>query len=297
MSRLFRMKTRGPFPVFASFFQLLSTSLLVVLLIAPAAGSEELEMINRPVNTSGLTGLLATTGPFTMPYKTVEIGMAALSEKSTTPDYSLNQLPSVTVTAGLSEKSELMLGWSYVQRITTDSGRERGTGNPLIAWKYMLLPQVETSSLPSLALILGASGGGSSKEINLNGIDHWGARVGIAAGREITWGDHIVGIYADGQLVVHDLNNENQRDRYGLMNVGILFPISKYRNLQMMVEYTVSTGIDRITPQGGDYSAILYGLRLVTERFNLSIGSSFIRKQVEGFDNSNGVIGMMSFKL
>ncbi len=174
--------------------------------------------------------------------------------------------------------------------------RERGTGNFNIGLKYTVLPQLESSWVPAVALFASGSTGADNKDIVLNGIIHWGARVGLAAGREINWGEHIIGIYGDAQLVVHDLNNENYRDRYGLFNAGLLFPVSKNRNLQMVVEYTFTTGIDRITAQGGDYSALLYGLRLVTERFNFSIGSQFIRKRVEGFDDSTGIIAVSSIK-
>jgi hypothetical protein len=38
------------------------------------AVAEELEIVNRPVNTSGLTGLLMTTSPYTLAPGTVEIG-------------------------------------------------------------------------------------------------------------------------------------------------------------------------------------------------------------------------------
>jgi hypothetical protein len=288
------VRSKPDCPPRRALYQLLAVLVFIALLASPGR-SEELEMINRPVNISGLTGLLITTGPFTIPYKAVEVGIGAFSEKSTRPDYSLNQLPSVTVTTGLSERSEITIGWSYVQKVFAESRRERGTGNPTLAGKYTILPQAEESWVPAVALLLAASGGGD-KDINLNGIVHWGARVGLATGKEISFGDHVLGLYADGQLVVHDLNNDTLRDRYGLLNAGILFPISKNRNLQMLVEYSISTGIDRINAQGGDYSALLYGLRLVTERFNLSIGSQFIRKQVEGFENSNGVTAVTSLK-
>jgi hypothetical protein len=284
----------------SSFFHtlyLLSASLCIVAIMASAGLSEELEVINRPVNTTGLTGLLVTAGPFTIPYKTFEFSFGAISEKSSRPDYSLNQLPSLTVTAGVTEKSELSLGWSYVQKTLTESSRQRGAGNAVLSGKYAILPQDESSSMPAVALIASIAAGGDNKDINLNGIVHWGARIGLAAGREIEWGDHILALYADAQLAVNDLNSDRYRDRYGLLNVGLLVPISKNRNLQMIVEYNTAFDIDRTTPQGGDYSALLYGLRLVTERFNLSLGSQFIHKQVEGFDNSNGVIAMISIKM
>jgi hypothetical protein len=138
----------------------------------------------------------------------------------------------------------------------------------------------------------------SDEEADIPGVAHWGTRFGLTAGREITLGDHVIGIYADGQMVLQDLSDARSRDRYGLMNAGLLFPISKYRNLQMLLEYTIATGVDRqLVIEGGDYSGVTSGLRLVTERFNLSIGTQFLRKRAEGFDNSTRIIGMMSFKI
>ncbi len=276
---------------------LLAISVCLTALMMQPVGAEELDMVNRPVNVSGLTGLLVTTSPFILPLKTFEFSIGALSEKSNRPDYSLNELPSITLSAGVSENSELALKGSLVQETLADSTRERGTGNTELSWKYSLYPQLETSSVPAVAVMVSAVAAGSNKDLKLNGVLHWGARIGLSAGREISWGDYVLGLYADGQLIVHDLNNDQVRDRYGLMNAGLLLPISKYRNLQMILEYSLSNGIDRETQRGGDYSALLYGLRMVTERFNLSIGSQFVRKQVEGFNNTSRIIGIMSFKL
>lgn len=62
------------------------------------------------------------------------------------------------------------------------------------------------------------------------------------------------------------------------------------------MEYSLVSGKDKISLNGGDYSALTYGLRLVSERFNLTIGTQFLRKQIEGYDNSGRVIGSLSMK-
>jgi hypothetical protein len=275
---------------------MLLPSVCILSILCLDTHAEELELINRPANTSGLTGLLLTTSPFTIAPGSIELGFAAISEKSATPGYSLNELPLVTIQYGMTETMELALKGSYFHE-TTDAGiRQRSAGDTQLSYKWNFLPQNKSSSLPALALILTGIAATGKREANFEGVSHWGAKFGLATGREIAWGDHIVGLYADAQVVVHDQSDGRSRDSYGVMNAGLIFPISKYRNLQMLLEYTIVNGVDKVTQEGGDYSAITYGLRMVTERFNLSIGTQFLRKDVEGFDNSTRIIGMTSIK-
>jgi hypothetical protein len=76
----------------------------------------------------------------------------------------------------------------------------------------------------------------------------------------------------------------------------LLYPISKYQNLQILVEYSIVNGKDKISLIGGDYTALTFGIRLVSERFNLTMGTQYLHKQVENYDNSSRVIGLMSMK-
>ena len=97
-------------------------------------------------------------------------------------------------------------------------------------------------------------------------------------------------------MALHDLSNSQYRDRYGSMNAGILMPISKQRNLQLFLEYGFVGGKDVVNVYGLDYSAITYGLRMVSERVNLTIGAQFQRKAISGYGNSGKVVGMASVK-
>ena len=130
---------------------------------------------------------------------------------------------------------------------------------------------------------------------------HWGSRLGISAGREIVWDEHVLGIYAETQVAVQDLSDPLYRDRYSVTNAGMLFPISKYRNLQLLVEYTVMSGRDvhtksNLTPDDMDYTAVTYGIRLVSEKFNLTMGTQLLHKEEVTYNDSSRVIGMMSIK-
>lgn len=273
------------------------SALSVPFILVSAAMAEDLEMINRPVNSSGMTGLLFTTAPFTLDPKTVEVAVAAFSESSTIPNYTISELPALSITVGVSPGMELALKGSYFnETVGGGSNKLRGSGDAELTCKWNFLPQSEASSYPAIALLVAGIAPTSNKNLNLGGVSHWGAKLGLSAGSEILWGEHVLGIYADGQMVVHDLSDDRVRDRYGIANAGFLLPISKYRNLQMLIEYNVVFGVDRIATQGGNYSAVTYGLRLVTEKFNLTIGTQFLRKEETGFENSTRIVGMTSLK-
>ena len=277
----------------------------LVLLLLPVMGlllstspspAEELELINRPVNMSGLTGLVFTTAPFTLPKRSIEIAIATLSENSTVPDFTVTELPVLSITTGIAQNMELALSSSEFH-ITKNQGETRkGMGNTELSYKWNFLPQTESSLYPAVALIVTGIAPTGDTDLNLGVVPHWGAKFGLSVGREIVWGDHVLLACVDGQIVVHDSTDEQFRDTYGLLNVGLLYPISKYRNLQVIVEYNLVNGVDKISGVGGDYTALTFGLRLVSEKFNLTIGSQFLRKRVEGFENARRVFGMASIK-
>ena len=269
---------------------------LTFILMQPAA-AEELEVINRPVNMQGLTGLLFTTSPYTLPSGTLEVGAGVLSEQSSIPDFVLNKTPSLTVSYGLGSDKEISIKGSYIHTRFGQETQERGAGDVELSWKWNFYRPNESASAPAAGIFFTGMVPVSTKnETNIGGVDHWGARLGMTTGREIPWGDHTIALFADASLFVRDLNDDRVRDRYGSLNVGFLLPISKNRNLQMLAEYTMMSGVDNPNVDIIDHSAILYGLRVVTERFNITIGTQFLRKHAEGYDNSSSVIGSSSFK-
>jgi hypothetical protein len=75
--------------------------LLPVYCFVPApAHAEDVAMVNRPVNTSGLTGMLLTTAPYTLAPGATELAASVLSENSITPDYTITEYP-LSVTVGM----------------------------------------------------------------------------------------------------------------------------------------------------------------------------------------------------
>jgi len=275
-----------------------AVSLLTIILLSfSGAQAEELEMINRPVNTNGLTGLLFTTAPYTLAPGTIETGFTIMSEDSAVPSYTSTEYRA-SVSAGLGHNMEFSLIESYFHKKTniTTNAKERGSGDAELSLKWNFRPQSEDSLMPALALLISAVFPTGDKDQQFNQVNNWGARIGLSAGSEISWEDHVIGVYADAQAAVRDLSNSLYRDRYGLMNAGILLPISKQRNLQLFIEYSFIGGKNVTGVYGLDYSAMSYGLRMVSERVNLSMGTQFMQKQIDGYDNSGKVIGTLSIK-
>jgi hypothetical protein len=269
---------------------------LVVMTIFPVIlPAEELEMINRPVNLTGLTGLLFTVAPFTVPPKTFELGMAVMTERSYDPDYTVTSYP-VTLSYGLNPTTELALRTAYWAANEAQQTKTRGRGDSEIALKWNLLPPREYSSRPSVAAMIAGIAPTGNRQRGTNSVKNWGCRFGLSVGSEILIEDYVMGVYADGQITVQDLSSELHRDWYHAANAGILLPISKYRNLQMFFEYNRQNGKDVVTLLNEDFSGVTYGLRLVGERFNLTIGTQFVRKENESRDNSSRIIGITSVK-
>jgi len=269
---------------------------IIAFLLPAALHAEELEIVNRPVNTSGMTGLLVTTSPFTLPPKSLEIGMMVLSENCLVPKYTSTAYP-VTVSLGMSHNSEIALKSAFHYVNEDPDQISRGMGDTELSYKWNFRPQTEISSIPGIAMTLTGVFPTGDRVAGTNSVSHWGGRLGISIGSELTWEDHIIGIFADGQVAVQDLSDNELKDSYSLVNAGIVFPISKYRNLQMIIEYNQCKGKSIITIDGVDFNAVTYGLRLVSERFNFTFGTQFIHKSQEGFSDSNRVMGIMSIKL
>lgn len=280
----------------AFYATLILQTFISAFLLSTTVCAEDLEMINRPVNISGLTGLLFTTSPFVMPHRTMEVATSVLSENSAKPDYTFTEYDA-TISRGIGHNVEIAVKAAYLNRNDkAGSFKERGAGDAELSYKWNFKQQREYSAMPAAALIVTGIVPPGDKDAGLNNVQHWGGRIGLSIGSEIIMGDHVLGVYADAQVAFQDLSDNRYRDRYYIENAGLLVPISKYRNLQMFIEYNLVNGKDRLTVDGLDYSAMTYGLRLVSERFNLTIGTQFVHKKAEGYDDTSKVIGMMSMK-
>jgi hypothetical protein len=270
---------------------------LAAALVLPAhTCAEELEMINRPVNAQGLTGLLFTTSPYTLPRRTFEIGLSTLSERSFSPEYTVNGYP-VTVSYGLGRSMEVALKASYWYQKNAAQEGSRGFSDAELAFKWCVLPPREYSSRPSVAVLLKGAVPTGDRTAGTNTVINWGAGIGLSIGGEVFIEDYVMGYYADGMLLAQDLSSTEKRDQYYTANAGILLPISKYRNLQMFLEYNILHDHDRISLYEVDYTAVTYGLRLVNSRYNLTFGTQFKRRADSGYDNASRITLIASMKI
>jgi VanZ like family len=270
--------------------------LLITAFFRPyPAQADELDVLNRPVNVSGLTGMLVTTSPYTTPQGVVELGISGLDESSIKPVYSQSEFP-LTITVGLTERSELALRGSYWHVEDEDKKKSRGAGDAELSWKWNFITAEEYSTKPAVALIIAGIFPTAEQVGGFSSVVHWGARAGLSGGIEITWEEHVMAIYADVQLSVQDLSDEALRDRYHTANAGLLFPVSKHRNIQLILEYNIVSGKDQDSIYGLDHTAVTPGIRLVSEGFNFSMGMQFLRKERSDEDNSTRVIGTTSIK-
>lgn len=258
--------------------------------------AQELEMINRPVNAFGLTGLLYTTSPYTLPAGIVEVGASIITERAYVPEYTVTSFP-LTVSYGLNDTTEMAIRAIYWKETQDQLTRLRGVGDTELSFKWNLLPQKEYSARPSIAVLVSGILPSGDREEGTNTVNHWGGRAGIAIGSEVPVEDYVLGIYGDVSVTVQDLSDETARDWYHTLDAGVLLPVSKYRNLQMFVEYNRQNGKDSVTLHSDDYSAFTYGLRVVNPWLNLTFGAQFIHKYVDSHDNASRVTGMISFKI
>jgi len=276
---------------------MLSCIVLFALFCGQAnATSQELDLINRPVNINGFTGLIMTTTPFTMPRGTLETALSGTSETSSVPDFTLSEFLA-SLTLGITSNMEIALRGSY---LTLESGldphKKRGSGDAELLYKWNFLPPGEKVYIPAAAVLLSVQGLTGDRDNGFQRFHNWGAKIGLSIGREINFEEHIIGVYVDGQLAVEDLNRNEYRDRYGVFNAGMLLPISKRQNLQLLLEYSTITGKFYEDIDGKDSTTITYGIRLVSERFNLTVGDQFIHKDLAGKTNSGKMIGTISVK-
>jgi hypothetical protein len=271
-------------------------ALLMIWIMPYPVAAEELEIINRPVNSSGLTGLMYTTMPQTLPERTFETGLMMSSETSFQPDYTQTCYPAM-ISYGLGKNGEVALRAAYWD--LQESGKEsaRGFGDTELSYKWNVLPQEERSVRPGIAIFATGILPTGDRGAGTKTVQHWGMRIGLSAGSEIELDDYVLGIYADGQVAFQDVNDSSWRDRYQMLNLGTLLPISKYRNLQMFVEYNRMGGRDHPALHQVDYGAFTYGLRLVNERFNLTVGAQFIHRHDTGYEDASRVSGLISIKL
>ena len=254
----------------------------------------------RPVNIQGLTGLIVTNSAYTQTEGDFTIGLSGILENSNVPDYSVGE-GILTGTYGVTDRIEMgFKGRAVGTNFGSSENRQIGAGDTDLLFKWRLSSQGE--DLPAIALGVAVTLPTGDDTKGFHEVKHEGVRLMLIGTHETEMpeADIVIGFYAEGQVVLNDqlegkLNNP-YRDKYGVINAGILIPITEGRQVQVIVEYNYVTKKDIITPDGGNYSAVTPGLRFVTPSLNMTAGVQFLTKDMPGFDNDLRYIGTLSYQ-
>lgn len=245
------------------------------------AADYEIVVINRPVNIQGLTGLLFTNSAYTQPAGSFTFGLSAIGEDSDVPDYSIVQ-GGGTVTIGITDRIEVGIkGKMIATNLGSTTTREVGTGDTDLLLKWRFSSQGEI--MPALAFGLGWTIP-SDSEKGFSEVKYEGIKLMvIATGENRVLDDGFIGVYLEGQAVfidqLHKTGQSPYKEKYGVINAGLLFPISDDNRVQFLLEYNAVVKKDIITLQDGNYNGVTAGLRFVTENFNISLGMQHLNRE------------------
>ncbi len=259
------------------------------------------QIINRPVNMQGLTGLLFTNSAYTQPAGSVTFGISGLGENSDIPDYSVAQ-GAATITIGLTDRVEAgVRGKMFGTNFGSSTGPETGTGDTDLLLKWNFSAQGE--NMPALAFGFGWTFPTGDPEMGFTEIKYESIKLMvIAAGENKVLNDGFLGIYMEAQAVFNDQLHKDgdspYKEKYGVVNAGILFPLSDDNHLQLLFEYTSVLKRDYALLYDRNYRGVVPSLRYVTENFNLTLGLQRISRADAGpgANEANRFAGTMSYR-
>jgi hypothetical protein len=227
------------------------------------------------------------------------IGLSATAENSAKPDFSIVQ-GIATITGGVSDRIELGLKTKVIAtNIGRSETRKTGTGDTDLLFKWRVSSDGEMMPAMAVGLACTLPTGETSK--GLNEVKNEGIRIMVigTSEREMP-GDYVFGVYFEGQLVFIDQlqrpADSPYADRYGVINAGVLFPVTDDRRLQAIVEYNQVAKKDTVTLYDEDFIAVMPGLRYVTPTLNISLGIQFRVRDQAGAENDNRYVGTLSYK-
>jgi hypothetical protein len=254
-------------------------------------------VVNRPPNIQGLTGLLVMNSAFTRPAGTLAVGGSAMIEDSDKPDYSVIQTP-ITLTFGITDTIEAGLKAKYVNYA---KGTESGLGDTELAVKWRW--QTHSTTFPELAIGMAGILPTASESKGLNEVKNWGVKVMALATSETSIASgSALGIYLETQAVFIDGfsygKKTNTQDRYGVINVGVLLPVSTNNRFQAMIELSDTLGKKRSKTAlaEGNHTGITPAIRYVTDALSVTAGAQFLLKDTKGYEDTIRWVGTISYQ-
>lgn len=283
--------------------------ILLTMIGQSAAGSSDFDsgetskddaskVINRPANLQGLTGLMFTNSAYTQPKGRIVAGLATIAENSSDPNFSIIQ-GFATITAGITDRIEIGIrGQGIATNLGSSNTRETGLGDTDVLVKWRISSEYDPWPAIALGLAYTFPTGDSAK--GYNDVEDYGLRFMLigTAEKEMP-GDYFIGVYFEGQVVYKDklpwTDGKSYSEKYGVVNAGLLFPLTESRKLQAMFEYTTVVKKNIPTVNAMDSTGFMPGLRYVTEHVNISFGVQFYDREEAGFEDTLRYVGTLSY--
>lgn len=283
--------------------------ILLTMIGQSAAGSSDFDsgetskddaskVINRPANLQGLTGLMFTNSAYTQPKGRIVAGLATIAENSSDPNFSIIQ-GFATITAGITDRIEIGIrGQGIATNLGSSNTRETGLGDTDVLVKWRISSEYDPWPAIALGLAYTFPTGDSAK--GYNDVEDYGLRFMLigTAEKEMP-GDYFIGVYFEGQVVYKDklpwTDGKSYSEKYGIVNAGLLFPLTESRKLQAMFEYTTVVKKNIPTVNAMDSTGFMPGLRYVTEHVNISFGVQFYDREEAGFEDTLRYVGTLSY--
>jgi len=238
----------------------LSTSALAA---NPGEGKWVADEVFRASNSSGSTGLVKMNSAYTIRDGEMSINLGAASESVGGTDYL--HAP-VAITYGVTDRTEFGLTAKYISASGALNTSGMAGGEAKMKWRFR--SQSEYIPAMSLAFALMFPAGDAA----LNEVSSWGARMNLLMASEAQITDtSYIGMYLDiGATSIND--SATGPDDYLNADLGLLFPVSDDKRLQLMLEFNSISGRTNTYLGTGNYSAITPGLRYASEGFKLTLG-------------------------
>jgi hypothetical protein len=245
-----------------------SAFFLIFALLALPAGAQEKGSFRIPSTLLGPTGLLFTQSTDVLDPGRVEIGFSFVNEKSSAPDFTLNEI-AATATFGLPGRLEVAAHAPYLVDLESSGSHDTAWKNVDLSLKWRFLDQ---DPLPSFGLSLSYFLPAADKN-DLGLVKNWGVRLLLLSSAEIDLAypvaSYIIGVYLDTGIFLRDLG-QTGTEKHGIIDTGLLFPLNESRNVHLLIEAN-GTVRDDISLES-NFAAATIGLRYVAAHLNATGG-------------------------
>lgn len=265
---------------------------VVTCLPVTTVWSADTDMVQIPPTVFGPSGLLFTQSADTLDSGEIATGVSFAHERSRTPDFTIDEL-STTLTLGLPRGIELSARAPYFIQVESNGFRDNGLADVDLTIKWRFLESNREYNFPAFGLSLTYYFPAGNE--SLRRVDSWGVKALIVSSAEVEVGaphGFLAGFYADGGVFLRDLNRPSE-EKHGLINLGILIPVTESRQLQAILE--LNAILKNEIPSEGNYTAATGGLRYVSPRLSITGGIQHRIKSEDGFDDTNRLIVQASY--